>query len=41
MAEESGEWLECVVDNDYEIFSEYPYPIRRKGKERIIKEWLR
>lgn len=38
MAEESGEWLECVVDNDYEIFSEYPYPIRRKGSDKVISE---
>ena len=36
--ENTGEWIECVVDSDYEIFSEYPYPIRRKGSERIIKE---
>ena len=33
-----GEWLECVIDNDYEIFSEYPYPIRRKGSDKIIGE---
>lgn len=38
MAEETGEWLECVADNDYEIFSEYPYPIRRKGSDRLVKE---
>ena len=38
--EEQGEWLECVVDNDYEIFSEYPYPIRRKGSDRVISEHL-
>ena len=35
---ETGEWLECCVDSDYEIFSEYPYPIRRKGSDKIIKE---
>jgi hypothetical protein len=33
-----GNWLECCVDADYEIFSEYPYPIRRKGTDKIIKE---
>ena len=36
--ETTGEWLECVVDGDYEIYSEYPYSIRRKGSDRIIKE---
>ena len=42
MTEEiTGEWQTCVVDNEYEIWSENPYPIRRKGKDRIIKEWLR
>ena len=34
----SGEWVECVVDDEFEIFSEYPYPLRRKGKDRIVKE---
>ena len=34
----TGEWLECIVDNDYQIFSEYPHSIRRKGTDRIIKE---
>ena len=38
--ETTGEWIECVADNDYEIYSEYPYPIRRKGSDRIIKETL-
>ena len=38
MTEETGEWLECVVDNDYEIWSQEPFPIRRKGTDRIIKE---
>ena len=41
MSEETGEWLECVCDKDYEIFSEYPYPIKRKGSDRIISEWIR
>ena len=31
-------WVECIVDNDYEIFTEYPYPIRRIGTDNIIKE---
>ena len=33
-----GEWFTCVVDYDYEMYSEYPYPIRRKGCDKIIKE---
>ena len=40
MTEEQGEWLECVVDNDYEIYSEYPFPIRRKGSNKVISEWI-
>lgn len=35
-----GEWVECAVDNDYEIFTEYPYPIRRKGSDKIISEHI-
>ena len=35
---EEGNWHECVCDNDYEINDAYPYPIRRKGSDRIIKE---
>ena len=31
-------WIECVVDSDYEIFTEYPYQIRRKSNKRIVKE---
>ena len=31
-------WLNCVVDNDYEIFSEFPYQIRKKSNKRIVKE---
>ena len=38
--EETGEWLELVVDNDYEIFNQYPYPIRRKGSDKVISEWI-
>ena len=41
MTEETiGCWMSCVVDSDYEIWSEYPYPIRKKGSERIIKEYI-
>lgn len=38
MTEETGEWLECVIDNDYDIWSEYPYPLRRKGSVRVVTE---
>ena len=33
-----GEWIDCVVDDDYQIWSEYPYSIKKKESERIIKE---
>ena len=33
-----GEWIECVVDKDYEIYSAFPYPIKKKGSYRIINE---
>ena len=39
METETGEWLECVVDKDYEIWSQEPFPIRRKGTDRIINEY--
>ena len=34
-------WVSCVVDSDYEIFSEYPYPIRRKGSDKVISESIK
>ena len=40
MSEEQGQWLECVVDNDYEIWSEYPHPIRRKGSDKVVSECI-
>ena len=33
-------WLECVCDSDFEIFSEYPFQIRKKKTQRIVKEFL-
>ena len=39
MAEE-GEWHTCVCDDEFEINDAYPYPIRRKGSDKIIKEWI-
>jgi len=38
MSDNTGEWVECVCDHEYEIFSEFPYPIRRKGSDRVIAE---
>ena len=35
---EQGNWQTCIVDTDYEIFSEFPHQIRRKSNKRIIKE---
>ena len=35
---EDGEWLECVLDEDYEILSTFPHPIRRKTTGKIVKE---
>ena len=31
-------WQTLVIDNDYEIYNEYPNPIRRKGSDRLVKE---
>ena len=31
-------WVDCVIDNDYEIFTEYPHQIRRKSNKRIVAE---
>ena len=32
-------WESCKVDKDYEIYSEYPYQIRKIKNGRIIKEY--
>lgn len=29
-------WVECVVDNEFEIFTEYPHAIRRKGSDKLV-----
>ena len=31
-------WIDCVIDNDYEIFSEWPYDIRKKSSGRVVSE---
>ena len=33
------QWVTCVVDSDYEIFTEYPYIIRRRSNQRIVSEF--
>ena len=33
-------WLTCVVDNDYEIYTEFPHQIRRKSNEHIVHEYV-
>jgi len=31
-------WVDCVADKDYQIFTEFPFQIRKKSNKRIIKE---
>ena len=31
-------WVECVVDSDYEIYTDFPYYIRKKSNKHIISE---
>ena len=31
-------WIECKVDEDYEIFTEFPFYIRKKSNGKIVKE---
>ena len=33
-------WIDCKFNNDYEIFTEYPFYIRKKKNGKIIKESL-
>ena len=35
---EEGSWETLKFDNDFEIYTEYPHPIRRRGSDRIISE---
>ncbi|KAI5530156.1 His-Me finger endonucleases family [Trichomonas vaginalis G3] len=37
--EGEGHWQTLEHDNDYEIFSEYPYPIRRISNKRVVSEF--
>ena len=36
-----SKWVTLKFDNDYEICTEYPFPIRRKYECHAIKEWIR
>ena len=40
MTEENGSWIELKFDNDYEIYDQYPHPIRKKSTGRILKECI-
>ena len=31
-------WVSCIVDNDYEIQTTFPFNMRRKTTKRIIGE---
>ena len=33
-----AQWVDCVVDDDYEINVNYPYAIRKKSTGRIVSE---
>ena len=35
------EWIDCVIDKDYEICTTYSYPIRYKRYKNIIAENVR
>ena len=32
-------WIDCVVNNNYQIFTTYPFQLRKKSNGKIIKEW--
>lgn len=33
-------WVQSVDEPDYEMFSEYPYPIRRIGSTKLVSEYI-
>ena len=33
-------WIVCKVDDEYEIFDQYPFYIRKKKNQKIVKEGL-
>ena len=40
MTEDVGSWIELKFNNDYEIYDQYPYPIRKKSTGGILKECI-
>ena len=32
-------WEVCRIDNNYEINTEYPYPIRKISNKYVVSEW--
>ena len=36
--EAEGQWIELIVDSDYEICTDYPYPIRKKSNRKSNKK---
>ena len=38
MVEDEGIWETLIYDNDYEIYNQYPYPIRRTKTGNTISE---
>ena len=32
-------WIVCKVNEDYEIYTEYPFYIRKKSTGKIVSEW--
>ena len=36
--EDAGKWETLKVDESYEIFNQFPFPIRKKGSDKPIKE---
>jgi len=37
---DEGKWVDLIVDEDYEIWDQYPHPIRRKTNQYVIKEHI-
>lgn len=34
-------YVSCALDDDYEIYTEYPYYIRKKSNQKIVKEGVK
>ena len=33
-------WTDLTIDNDYQIFTEFPHQIRKKSNGRIVSEYI-